>query len=292
MPQSQTTKGYLITVAGVLAITPDSLLARLTNVDPFTLIVGRGVLGSLVMLVVCLALFRGNFWATAKALGAWGLFAALAHASSNFSFLTALMTTSVANVLVIIATTPLLAAFFAWLFMRETVRLGTWLAIAGCFVGVIIVVSGSLGQGSLVGDLVGICAAMFLAIYLTIVRKLQGQNIMPATGLGMMLGALVAAPFAGFPEMSALQWLWLVLGGAVVIPLASALLAIGPRYIPSPEAAMLMTLETILGPLWVWLVLREEPGEQTILGGALIITVLMVHAIYRMRTSAARIEPE
>jgi drug/metabolite transporter (DMT)-like permease len=74
-----------------------------------------------------------------------------------------------------------------------------------------------------------------------------------------------------------------VLGGAVLLPLAITLITIGPRYLPAPEAAMLGLLESVLGPFWVWLVIGENPGVRSIVGGAIVILVLLVHAISRFR---------
>ena len=72
-----------------------------------------------------------------------------------------------------------------------------------------------------------------------------------------------------------------------MLPVALALLTLGPRYIPAPEAAMLSLLETVLGPLWVWLVISEQPDESTIIGGAIVVGTLLVHSLWRMRPASA-----
>ena len=114
--------------------------------------------------------------------------------------------------------------------------------------------------------------------------------MIPALGLGMLLGAVIAAPFAGYPAMLPMQWFWMVLGGAVVFPLALMLLTLGPRYLPAPEVAMLTLLETVLGPFWVWLALGENPGPRSLIGGAVIVLVLLGHAILRLRRERARLQ--
>jgi drug/metabolite transporter (DMT)-like permease len=107
--------------------------------------------------------------------------------------------------------------------------------------------------------------------------------MIPATGLGLLLAAALAAPFATFAAVSDLQLLWIVLAGAVVVPGSLMLLTLGPRYLAAPEVAMLALLETVIGPFWVWMVLSEEPPNRSILGGTLIVVTLLVHGALRLR---------
>jgi drug/metabolite transporter (DMT)-like permease len=88
--------------------------------------------------------------------------------------------------------------------------------------------------------------------------------------------------------MVALQWLWISLGGALVLPTAIMLLTLGPRYLPTPEVAMITLLETALGPIWVWLVIGENPETQTVLGGVVVVATLFTHALWRFRKGARR----
>ena len=283
MPLSDHAKGILITSTGVLVFTPDALLVRLTAVDAFTLSVGRGLIGGAVVLGLCQILYAGSVVRQLRALGLWGLAVALLQAVSAILFLVALERTSAANVLIFFATAPLIAAGMAWVFLRERVPRVTLLAMLLCLLGLAVVVSGSLGGGNLSGDLVGLVNACMIAGYYVVIRRRREVNMIPALGFGMLLGAVIAAPFAGYPAMVPMQWLWLVLGGAVVFPVALMLLTLGPRYLPAPEVAMLTLLETVLGPFWVWLALSEDPGPRSLIGGAIIVLVLLGHAILRLR---------
>jgi len=104
-------------------------------------------------------------------------------------------------------------------------------------------------------------------------------------GLGLLSAAVLALPFAALPAVVPLQWLWIALGGLVVVPFGLMLLTLGPRYLAAPEVAMLMLLETVVGPFWVWLVLAEEPGMRSLIGGAIIVATLGLHALLRLRTN-------
>ena len=95
--------------------------------------------------------------------------------------------------------------------------------------------------------------------------------------------------FAKFPVMDSVQWASLVLAGLVVLPLALVLMTLGPRYLPAPEVAMISLLEAVLGPLWVWWVIGENPGWQTIAGGSVVIVVLMAHSAVRLRSEGRQV---
>ena len=147
--------------------------------------------------------------------------------------------------------------------------------------------SRGLTGGNWLGDLIALLNAVIIAGFFTVVRGRHAVNLIPASGFGLLLAALVASPFAIYPEMSSSQWVYLIIGAGFVLPVALALLTLGPRYLPAPEAAMLILLETVLGPLWVWLVISEQPDANTFIGGTIVVGTLFLHALWRMRQANA-----
>lgn len=276
-------KGFWLTLAGVLAFTPDALLIRLTAVDPFTLACGRGLLAGIVLLLGYTFFVSGGILNALRRLGGWGVFFAGLQACASLTFYASFSYTSVANVLVIFACTPLLAAVFSRMLFGETVSRSTQIAILCVSGGLIIVASGSLESGQWIGDLLALVNAAILGLSFAVVRGRRQFNMIPAVVLGLLVAGVIGAFFAEFPEMGPQQWGALILGGSVLLPLAIALITIGPRYLPAPEAAMLGLLESVLGPFWVWLVIGENPGIRSIIGGVVVISVLFVHAIGRFR---------
>ena len=208
---------------------------------------------------------------------------AVLQGSFTWTFYGALKNTSVANVLVYFASMPLISAFMGRIFLHGQGEKATWTAIGVVGFGLLIVGSRGLTGGNWLGDFLALMSAVIMAGFFTVVRGRSAVNLIPATGLGLLLAALVASPFAVFPEMSSSQWVYLIVGAGFVLPVALGLLTLGPRYIPAPEAAMLTLLETVLGPLWVWLVISEQPDANTIIGGAIVVGTLLLHALWRMR---------
>ena len=276
-------KGFWLTLGGVLAFTPDALLIRLTAIDPFTLAFGRGLLAGTVILIAYTLFVSGGFVKALRPLGWWGLFFAGLQTCASLTFYASFSYTSVANVLVIFACTPLIAALFSRILFGETVSRSTQIAIGCVAGGLLIVASGSSGGLQWIGDALALANAIILGLSFAIVRGRRQFNMIPAVVLGLLAAGVVGAFFADFPEMRAAQWGWLVLGGAVLLPIAIALITVGPRYLPAPEAAMLGLLESVLGPFWVWLVIGENPGIRSIVGGGIVILVLLIHAISRFR---------
>jgi len=283
MALSDHAKGYLITLTGVVILTPDTLLIRLAAVEPFTLAVTRGVMGGLMVLMISALWYRRSFMAQLRGIGFWALVVAVLQGVGLVLFVVALDYTSAANVLVVFATTPLIAAAMAWGFFGERIPLVILAAILVSLVGLVIVASGSLGAGHLFGDILALLDAVSLAAYYVVIRRHREVDMIPAMGLGLLIAAVLALPLAAFPSVAPLQWLWIGLGGLVVVPFASILVTHGARYLAAPEVTALMLLETVIGPFWVWLVLAEQPGIRTMIGGTIIVTALFLHALVRLR---------
>ena len=288
-------KGIVITAAGVLVITPDTLLIRLIATDPWTLLACRSLLMGLAMTAGLALYYRSGTLACFRSIGGRGVLLSLLFAVAGILFVLALAYTSVANTLIIMSSAPLFAAFMSWLFLKEPVPPRTWLAVIATMGGVAIVVGGSVGGGNagggqLLGDLLAIAATAALAGCFTMIRSSREIDMIPAAALSGLIAGLAALPLASPFSLGTSDLGYLLLMGLLILPISFALTTIGPRYLPAPEVSLLMLLETFFGPLWVWLALREQPSAQALIGGAVIVTVLVVHsavALRRTRTAAA-----
>jgi drug/metabolite transporter (DMT)-like permease len=204
-------------------------------------------------------------------------------AGGVLSWCAAMEHTSAANALLILAIAPFLAAILSWVILRERIDGATMVAIALVFAGVLIIASGSVTQGRLLGDAFALMNATTIAAYYVTLRTAGRRNMLPFLAAGSVLGGLLALPFADFAPVSGTQALLIFLSGAVILPGAAGLLMLGPRYLPAPEVSMITLLEVILGPLLVWAVIGENPGRATLVGGGVIIAVLALHARRRLR---------
>ncbi|MEQ9608756.1 MAG: DMT family transporter [Kiloniellaceae bacterium] len=277
-------KGLLLTALGVLILTPDTLLVRLIDAEPFTLLVWRGVLQALGILAILAVQHRGRLAAPFRAVGRWGLLLAVVFSGCTLFFILALSLTAVADVLVIVAAAPLAAAVFSLVFLGEGVPRRTWVAISLAVVGIAVLVSEDLGTGSLLGALAaGVCALCIGGTF-TITRHARAVSMVPAMALAGVFTAAVALPIALVTESGAFFFTGAQLGytlamGLVVVPLSFALITVGPRYLPAAEVGLILLLETVLGPLWVWLAIGEYPGDLALIGGGLVVVTLAGHSL-------------
>lgn len=274
--------GVLVTLAGVMIFVPDALLMRLIGGDMLALAVWRGLLAGGVLLL-------GNRLlapSTLPARGEWfdrkGLLIIGLNAAGVVSWCSAMQYTSAANALLVLAIAPFLAALLSFVLLKERIDRATGLAIALVFSGVLVIASGSLGHGRLLGDAFALLNAITIAGYYVTLRTTGRRNMLPHLALGSALGGLLALPFADFAPVTGTQALLILLSGAVILPAAVGLLILGPRYLPAPEVTMITLLEVILGPLLVWAVIGEDPGRLTLIGGAVIVVTVALHALRRL----------
>ena len=274
--------GLMVTLCGVLIFVPDALVMRLIGGDMLALAFWRGVLAGSIFLLGNLILSPGSMPARGEWFDRKGLLIIGLNAGGVLSWCSAMQYTSAANALLMLAIAPFLAAILSFFLLKERIDRATALAIALVFAGVLILASGSLGQGRLLGDGFALMNAMTIAAYYVTLRTTERRNMLPHLALGSILGGLLAVPFADFEPVTTTQALLIFLSGAIILPGAAGLLMLGPRYLPAPEVSMITLLEVILGPLLVWAVLGEDPGPLTLIGGAVILLAITAHTARRL----------
>jgi drug/metabolite transporter (DMT)-like permease len=217
-----------------------------------------------------LALFRG--------MGLPGLVVALCFATASTAFVVALSYTTVANILLMQAGAPLIAALLAFLFFRERISPATWAAIAAVIGGVAVMVSDSIdGAVSPIGDGLALLIVVVFSVATVLTRRYAHVWMTPAVCLGTVMAGCFAFSQAATLSVPASDMGFLFAFGAINLGLGLALFATGARLIPAAYAALLATFETLLGPVWVWLIHGEVPSSRTLLGGSIVFAALLIH---------------
>ncbi|CAM8663716.1 RhaT Permeases of the drug/metabolite transporter (DMT) superfamily [Paracoccaceae bacterium] len=274
--------GVLVTLCGVMIFVPDALIMRLIGGDMLALAFWRGVISGSIFLVLNQIFAPRSMPAKGEWFDRKGLLIIALNAGGVLSWCSAMQHTSAANALLVLAIAPFLAAILSFFLLKERIDRVTALAIALVFTGVLVLASGSLGQGRLLGDGFALMNAITIAAYYVTLRTTGRRNMLPHLALGSILGGLLAVPFADFEPVTTTQALLIFLSGAIILPGAAGLLMLGPRYLPAPEVSMITLLEVILGPLLVWAVIGENPGQMTLIGGAIIVITVALHALRRL----------
>ncbi len=289
--RSNRLNGIAITSTGVLLLSPDVLILRLLDADPWTVLWWRGVLSGIGFAFLAAVMHgRGNV-AVIRGLG-WRLFtlSGLFGASTSL-FVFSVTHTSAANALVILRTAPFFAALFGWLFLRERVRTETWMAIAVVTVGIAVIFQSSLGSGNLLGDICAVGTATAVAGTLVTLRSLRGAGFLPGISLGAFLAAIVASGLAEPTTVTPADTVLLLILGLGILPISLALIYTGPRYLQPAEVSLIMLIETVLGPFWVWLVIGERPTVPVLAAGVLIVATFVIHTWATQRSPRHRSQP-
>ena len=280
-------KGLGLSLIGVLLITPDSLFLRLIDLGAWELVFYRGLVPFICLLIVLSVYYRSQFIKSFLVLGIPGLIYAILIALGSTTFVISIENTYVANTLIMIALLPFATAILSSIFLKEHPSKRMWLTIIACFAVVLFIFYDSYQGNRLYGDFFGLLTAIMVGGSAVVVRYGKNFNFLPALLLSKFFIMLIAIIFMqNFPETLFVDqknlYLIIAMGVfAVFIPLAMITLA--PRYIPAYEVEIFFVLETILGPVWVWLVIHEQPTNKTIIGGVFIIIIILIHTILELR---------
>ncbi|MDP3895724.1 MAG: DMT family transporter, partial [Mesorhizobium sp.] len=286
----------LITAIGGLALTVDIPLIRLSGGDAWSILLLRSTV-TFAAAILIWAVWRA-FSARAPALvpGRAGVAVATLYGLASITFIAAVYATSTANLVFILAFNTMFAALLSWIFLNERPRPATLVAMAVMIVGVLVIVGDSIGTGNLFGDLMALCSAFLIAAAITVSRA-SGRDMGFTALIGVAFPALVAVVMVSRTGFSVEAPWWIIFNGAVIMPISFFCLATGPRYISGPEVAMFYLLETVLAPIWVWMIFSEVPTTNSLIGGLILVVALVAHSIWqlldgrRRRDGPAKIQP-
>ena len=280
-------KGLILTSIGVLAIVPDSILIRLIQADILTITFWRALIPGIIISFAVMIFYREPTLNFIKSPKPSGLIFIVSHSFGTLLFVVAIELTSIASALFIISTSPIFAAIISRIFLNEKITIRMIFTIIGALIGIGIITLGSFNtkQVFAVGDIAALGTAFCLAISLTAARSASNFSMIPAVGISSLITPLCILYFINPFNLQFSDWIFILLLGVVFAPIATCLIATGPRYITSAEVSLLLLLEAVLAPILAWFILLEFPGYQTIIGGTVVITVLVFSNMMVLRHS-------
>ncbi len=276
-------KGSLLAFIAVMFITPDSLFIRLANVDTWSLVFYRGIIPFFTVLVGMLLIYKANFFKMLFTSGNHGIIYIITFSITNIAFVVSIQNTNVANTLVMIAMAPMLSAILGAIFLKEIPDSKTWIAIGVTFFAAIYIFYDSLQLGNIFGDLLGLICALGLAVGAVTIRSAKKKNLVPAAVVGKLLVAVFAIFFIETYSLVGKDILIVPLMCVMCVAIPFVLVTIAPRFIPAEEVNLFFLLETIVGPIWVWMVIKEQPSLETIQGGIVIILTIAIHSFLKLK---------
>ena len=272
-------KGLLIAFFGVLMLTPDPVLVRLADADTFTILFWRGIFYALGVLAILFATYRKNTFKELKNIGRPGIWIGILSGIGGVTFIAAIQYTSIAKVLVIISTAPMVVAIISWVIINEKPKLYTWISMLIIVTGIYIVMKGDTGTLNVMGSSLAVISIIAGGYSFALTRKYSNVNMVPAMIVNALVVSCVGLAFSSSFYLPFDSLMYVVAGG-ILLAIAFSLITLAPRFIPASEVAMFMPLGTIFGIISAWLVINEQPSSSSILGGSIVVITLFFHAWY------------
>ena len=278
-------KGSLLAFVAVLFITPDSLFIRLSNVDTWGLVFYRGIIPFFTVFLGMILIYKLNFFKILFDSGYHGIIYVITFSITNITFVVSIQNTNVANTLVMIATAPLLSAILGAIFLKEPPDKKTWISIIITFFAILYIFFDSLKMGNFYGDILGFITAIGLAVGAITIRSAKSKNLVPAAVVGKLFVASFALLFIESFVLQDKDLFIVPLMCILCVAIPFVLVTIAPRFITAAEVNLFFLLETIIGPIWVWMIIKEQPSIETLFGGIVIIITIAIHSFLKLKNS-------
>lgn len=275
MSQPAPTHGRAIALLAITALlwSSSGLFVKVIDWSPLAILSGRSLVAALVFQLYLRRLGQPRVRYTR-----WHLLGALGYTFAQLLFVTATKLTTAANAIFLQYSSPIWVIILAALILREHPQRADWLAMAGIFGGLLLFFGDNLNFGGLAGNLAAIASGMALA--LMVVANRRQPTGTPAHTL--LLGSLISL-LVGLPALLQAHWspgniAIMVYLGACQIGLAFVLYSIATPHLPAIESMLILTLEPVFNPIWVFLALGEAPGALALAGGLIVLATILLRA--------------
>ena len=269
--------GYILLLFGGFCLSWGGFIIRsFEEASIWQILFLRSFFFLLALIAFLFVTYKKNTFNIIKESGLPGLLGGFVLSFSFVAFVVAMSNTTVANVVFIISTQTMFLAIFGYFYLKEKVSLIGLISILLAMSGIIIMVGDSISGGSLFGNIVALAIPINFAILVMIIRKNTKVDMVPAifySGiLSLNYGFFLAESF----EFSKHDiWMGFLLG-VPQLAVSFICITIGSRTVESATVGLLMLMETLCAPLWVWLFLNEIPPISVFIGGAVIILAIIL----------------
>jgi len=276
-------KAILITSLGVLLMSLESLLIKLTTISALTF---SFYIGLFMFITINTILFFQN---RQKVVSIYirdfkpVLICGFLFGLSNIFFISAIKTTTVANTVMIFASAPLFSALFTYLLYKQKSKRNIYISSFFIFIGLFIIFSTQLGSGDFMGNIYALICVNLFSLSFVILSQYTKANRLAITAFAGFAIAFISYFFVESFQINKETLYILIIAGVLVSPISRVLMGIGTKNLPASEVSLLMIIETVMAPVWVWLVLKEVPSDSTFLGGSIILMTLFFNSLYVLK---------
>ena len=269
--------GYILCLLGGFFLSWGGLIIRsFETTDIWQILTVRSFFFIIALILFLVLTYKKNTITIIKNSGIPAVIAGLFLSLSFVAYIVAMSKTSVANVVFIISTQTIFLAVFGFLFLKEKINLKGFISIALAFVGLVVMLGDSINQGTLLGNIISFAIPINFTILVMIIRKHPELDMVPAifySGIFSGIYGLFLASSLTFSTNDILMGFFL---GVPQLAFGFICVTIGTKTTKSVTVGLLMLLETIFAPVWVWIFLNEVPPLSVFTGGAIIISAVIL----------------
>jgi DME family drug/metabolite transporter len=273
----------LVIVGGIFLSLSGIMLRNIESASGWQILFYRGLAFSFMLSLILLLKYRKGTVTAFKAIGKPGLWAALALGLGSVCYVFAILLTTVANAVFIIGAAPLATAFTAWLILGEKTSKFGLAAMLISLIGIGLMFADGLIEGRWLGNIAALVVVVSFVIFLLVLRSCQRVDMLPATCLGGLVMATVGGVFANDLVISNHDLVISLLMGTLQFGIGFYCFTIAARYIMASEVALFALTESILGPIWVWVGVGEQPSLLTIAGSGIVLVCVSAYCIVGIR---------
>ena len=264
--------GPLLVFLGALSLSFGGLIVKsFEGANLWQILFWRSIFFILVVSIFLTITYRKNVLKAFVKSGFPGLIGGLILSTGFCGYVFAMYNTTVANTNFIIQTQTIFLAVFGYLFLKEKVSKITLVSIILAISGIILMVGSSLSPGQMSGNIAAFIMPISFAILILIIRKYPNVDMVPLQLIAGIVAMIIGYLFAGKILISLYDVYLGFLAGFFQLGFGFILITIGARRTPSALVGIIMLTEAVLGPLWAWLFVNEQPPLIVLIGGSIVI---------------------
>ena len=275
-------RGLLIAIIGILILTPDSATLNMVDADPFAVLFWRSCGLMLTMFSVAFIVHRKNLIRYFRALGWIGVASVPLLALTQICFVVGVQLTNPSHVLVMLAVVPLSGAIFSRLILAERIDLATLISIFAGMFGVTVMVLGSFGGGNLAGDIMAAGVPIFFGLWMVLNRLSKAGDTFLPHGISAIVTGIFCFYVADSLEIPSEDYFPMAANALIIATVPFMCIIVALRYVSAAEVGLVALLETLIGPLWVWLAIGVAPTFWAGVGGGILLVTLFFYGGYKI----------
>ena len=282
-------QGLFITIIGVLLLSLESLFIKLTSITALTFAFYIGLFMFSSTNIILLTNKKTNFIKAYKTDFFAVLICAFLFGISSILFISSIKNTTVANAVLIFSSAPIFAAIYMYIFFKQKSSRNVYISSFFIFLGLYIIFSSQLGQGDIIGNIYALMCIALFSLAFVILSRYKDINMFAVISLSSVVTVIIAFIFTTTINIDLNTLYILLIAGLIVSPMARVLMGIGTKTLPASEVSLLMIIETVMAPVWVWIFLNEVPQSSTLIGGSVILLTLVINSLYMLKINKNRV---